>query len=162
MILTQMLWQNIVIFQTDILDLVFSEIWICHDVKSDVQLLSLFSIIICFFIINIPVVAYLICCLLEINFFRFYNIIGVIPDEIGRLKNLLQLSMSSNKLTGPLLPPFFNMSSVQYVCLTHNSLNGTLPKEIGNMQALTQLYIDHNALTGQILATCISSTTISI
>ena len=55
-----------------------------------------------------------------------YVFIGVIPEEIGGLDNLVTLYMSSNKFIGQLPPVIFNMKSLTDISLDKNDLTGIL------------------------------------
>ncbi|KAL7612388.1 hypothetical protein Lser_V15G05072 [Lactuca serriola] len=79
---------------------------------------------------------------------------GTLPSELWSLKNLEILDLSHNWLTGPILQSFasmFNLTRVEYLDLSSNSLNGTLPSQLWSLKNLEILYLSHNQLTGPIL-----------
>ena len=52
---------------------------------------------------------------------------GSIPEELGRLKKLIDLRLNRNELTGPIPASFANSSALQVLRLDHNHLVGTIP-----------------------------------
>lgn len=53
-----------------------------------------------------------------------YIFTGVIPEEIGRLRNLGSLFMGANKLTGPLSSSIFNNNALYILSLENNTFSG--------------------------------------
>lgn len=70
----------------------------------------------------------------------------VLPGEIGRLTDLKQLYLSSNRLTS-LPPEIGKLSSLTELYLADNLLT-TLPTTIGELVNLTDLDLSNNRLTG--------------
>lgn len=72
----------------------------------------------------------------------------MIPEEIGNLNNLKNLSMDNNQITGLFTVNLFNKSSLEYLSLRNNELSGYIPREIGNFTMLKKLYLQNNTFTG--------------
>lgn len=105
----------------------------------------------------------------------FCNLVGPLPDFLGRLPSLTQLSLSGNKLTGA-IPATFAQSSIQdlwlnnqeggglsgpidviasmillrHVLLHGNQFTGPIPQNIGNLTSLQELNLNSNQLVGLI------------
>lgn len=77
---------------------------------------------------------------------------GLIPHDIGTLGNIMwSLNCRNNNLTGPIPSTLFNMSRLQALGLSANSLSGNLPSSPGLWSPnLEQLYIGKNNLSGVI------------
>ncbi|XP_058181818.1 probable LRR receptor-like serine/threonine-protein kinase At3g47570 [Rhododendron vialii] len=82
---------------------------------------------------------------LEGNFFS-----GVLPFEIGKLRNLERVSFGINKLSGPIPESIGNLTQIFEIYLYQNNLNGTIPSSIENIRGLQTLDLSHNFLTGPI------------
>lgn len=74
---------------------------------------------------------------------------GPIPEEIGDLPMLANLTLGGNHLNGSIPSNIFNMSSLTYLNLGNNSLSGFLPSRIG-LENLEELYLLENKLSGNI------------
>ncbi|KAG6639427.1 hypothetical protein CIPAW_10G099700 [Carya illinoinensis] len=84
---------------------------------------------------------------------------GSLPNELSRLYRLQfldfnaylqQISLRSNKLSGPITSLDFNASSLQYIHLDDNELSGAIPSQIGNLQKLELFAINSNYFAGLI------------
>ncbi len=102
------------------------------------------------------------------------NLTGILPKEIGYLKDLKSLRLNSNKLEGSLPSKIWTLTNLQELVLysnnfsgsippevgdminlinldlQSNNFSGTIPKEIGNLTKLEILYLDYNEFTGTI------------
>ncbi|XP_059070377.1 MDIS1-interacting receptor like kinase 1-like [Cryptomeria japonica] len=93
------------------------------------------------------------------NYFR-----GSIPSEIGNLKHLQMLDLSSNQISGFILNNIlyleamtltykkFNMN-VKGIDLSNNHLNGELPSDFGKLKGLQFLNLSNNNISGTIPST---------
>ncbi|XP_026434829.1 probable leucine-rich repeat receptor-like protein kinase At1g35710 isoform X1 [Papaver somniferum] len=75
---------------------------------------------------------------------------GTIPQDIGKLRSLIDLAFSKNNLTGLIPTSICNMSNLNYLYLFGNQLSGQIPQEIGRMASLTDLELAANNLNGPI------------
>jgi tRNA A-37 threonylcarbamoyl transferase component Bud32 len=78
------------------------------------------------------------------------NFSGPIPHELGALRNLVTLRMSSNMLTGFIPHNLGNCKQLVSLDLGSNLLNGSLPAEITTLGSLQNLLLSGNKLTGAI------------
>lgn len=77
-------------------------------------------------------------------------LIGALPSEIGRLKNLKVLDLSNNRFTG-VPAEVGHLTHLEILNLSNNQLTG-LPHELGELQNLKALDISGNAYSEQDLA----------
>ena len=78
------------------------------------------------------------------------SINGSVPFEIGNLKNLVALNLSSNSLSS-VIPSFLgNLTNLEYLDLSFNSINGSIPFEIGNLRNVVALNLSSNSLSSVI------------
>ena len=75
---------------------------------------------------------------------------GVIPTELGQLKNLNRLILSYNYVTGPIPSNLGQLPSLRILWLAGNQLTGSIPAELGQLSALEDLSLQDNQLTGSI------------
>ncbi|KAM0042361.1 putative non-specific serine/threonine protein kinase [Helianthus debilis subsp. tardiflorus] len=82
------------------------------------------------------------------------NVIQVIKGtalDYTTTKDLVvNMDLSSNKLTGEIPPEITALASLMGLNLSHNHLSGSIPDSIGNMKALNSLDFSDNQLTGTI------------
>merc|ERR1712176_1407224 len=65
--------------------------------------------------------------------------LGTIATEIGLLKNLSAIDMSSNNLYGRIPTELGEWESLTYIGMDHNLLTGTIPSEKGKLPNLKWL-----------------------
>ena len=75
---------------------------------------------------------------------------GILPQELGDLNGLKQLTLLNNKLTGPIPYELANLSQLTHIFLGDNQLSGPIPSELGRMTKLQGLELYGNRLTGTI------------
>ncbi|CAL4889937.1 unnamed protein product [Urochloa decumbens] len=78
------------------------------------------------------------------------NFTGVIPKEIGQLKALLLLNLTSNKLTGPIPQSISRLANLEELDLSGNHLTGAIPRELGDLHFLSQFNVSNNDLEGPV------------
>ncbi|XP_022717801.1 probable LRR receptor-like serine/threonine-protein kinase At3g47570 [Durio zibethinus] len=80
------------------------------------------------------------------------NIKGNIPREIGNLSNLVWLGLDHNNLTGPIPTTIGRLRDLQNVNLGSNKLEGSIPSELCHLERLAFLTLTDNRLSGPIPA----------
>lgn len=78
------------------------------------------------------------------------NLTGQLPEELGKLTALENLSLGWNNLTGNIPEYIGNLTTLTNLDLSLNALEGSIPESIGNLTALKSLYLDSNKLDGSI------------
>ncbi|XP_035543987.1 probable leucine-rich repeat receptor-like serine/threonine-protein kinase At3g14840 [Juglans regia] len=74
---------------------------------------------------------------------------GTIPSEWASA-NLTVLSISVNKLSGPIPSSLGSMTTLVYLSLETNLFSGSVPRELGNLVHLENLILSANNLTGEL------------
>ncbi|MBL7994544.1 VCBS repeat-containing protein [bacterium] len=77
-------------------------------------------------------------------------LMGVIPQEIGLLTNLVYLNLSKNQFTGVFPAQICGLTDLTQLYLNECFISGNIPTEIGNLTNLTTLQLYSNSLTGSI------------
>ncbi|CBI30512.3 unnamed protein product, partial [Vitis vinifera] len=75
---------------------------------------------------------------------------GNIPEGVGNLRSLIQLSMEENVLTGHIPSTIGNLQNLQSLILDSNYLSGSIPESLGNLTQLYELGLSGNNITGRI------------
>ncbi|XP_037480773.1 receptor kinase-like protein Xa21 [Triticum dicoccoides] len=79
---------------------------------------------------------------------------GVLPRQVGKLKNIASLDLSKNNLSGEIpgsIPPSLgNLRGLSRLNLKKNELSGSIPRELAKINGLQQLYLAQNNLSGVI------------
>jgi Leucine-rich repeat (LRR) protein len=79
------------------------------------------------------------------------NLVGNIPNALGRLKNFLVFNAGGNRLSGMIPPSLYNISSIKVISTIENRLKGTLPENIGLTLPNIQFFgIGFNEFSGPI------------
>lgn len=76
---------------------------------------------------------------------------GPIPNAIGRLKKLVILHLEHNQLSGALPDSLFSLTVLE-LYISSNKLSGKIPASIGNLQSVQDLYMQDNQFSGPIPA----------
>lgn len=79
---------------------------------------------------------------------------STIPPFLEGLTNLILLDLDDNELRGPIPSELGNLSKLQFLLLNRNDLTDQVPQELGNIDSLRLLYLDHNALVGDLGMIC--------
>ncbi|KAH9714631.1 protein kinase domain-containing protein [Citrus sinensis] len=92
--------------------------------------------------------------LLELGGNKLYGLIpacfGVIPTEIGGLKNLESLFLGYNRLRGSIPDSFGDLISLKFLNLSNNNLSGAIPTSLEKLSYLEDLNLSFNKLEGEI------------
>nr|ABS11235.2 somatic embryogenesis receptor kinase 1 [Cyclamen persicum]AEB40066.1 somatic embryogenesis receptor kinase 1 [Cyclamen persicum] len=75
---------------------------------------------------------------------------GQLVTQLGLLKNLQYLKLSSNSITGPIPSDLGNLTNLVSLDLYLNSFIGDIPDTLGNLSKLKFLRLNNTSLTGSI------------
>ncbi|XP_009588734.3 receptor-like protein EIX2 [Nicotiana tomentosiformis] len=79
------------------------------------------------------------------------NFVGSIPTLIGEAPGIRSISLSGNKIHGPIPESFCREGNIlQVLDLSNNSLSGTIRRNLGNCKSLIYLNLGQNKLTGSV------------
>ncbi|PHU18608.1 hypothetical protein BC332_14303 [Capsicum chinense] len=79
------------------------------------------------------------------------NFVGSIPAQVGEIPAIRSISLSGNKIDGPIPESFCQSTNVlQVLQLSNNSLSGIIPRSLGNCKSLIYLNLGQNKLTGSV------------
>jgi len=85
----------------------------------------------------------------EINLFN-NNLVGVMPESVGELKNLTHLNLAFNSISGELPERLIDIAALRVLKLEMNRIKGELPESIEELKHLEELSVFNNFLTGTI------------
>ncbi|XP_062161267.1 probable LRR receptor-like serine/threonine-protein kinase At1g07650 isoform X2 [Alnus glutinosa] len=74
---------------------------------------------------------------------------GPIPPYLGSFTTLIYLSLENNLFSGIIPPELGNLVNLENLILSHNNLTGELPIALTNLTKLTELRISSNNFTGR-------------
>ncbi|PHT54318.1 hypothetical protein CQW23_08780 [Capsicum baccatum] len=75
---------------------------------------------------------------------------GMIPSRLGELQNLQCLDLSNNSFFGQIPFSFANLISLEFLDLSLNALSGTIPKSMERLSYLKSINVSFNDLEGEI------------
>ncbi|KAK7263873.1 hypothetical protein RJT34_31471 [Clitoria ternatea] len=75
---------------------------------------------------------------------------GIIPNEIGNIKNLTLLALDGNNFYGPIPPSLGNCTHLSILRMPQNNLSGPIPPSIGKLTNLTDVRFFTNNLNGTV------------
>ncbi|GKV50989.1 hypothetical protein SLEP1_g57667 [Rubroshorea leprosula] len=78
------------------------------------------------------------------------DLIGEIPQQLGKLTQLHALNLSHNQLMGPIPVTLSKLSNIESLDLCCNNLQGNIPLELTNLNFLEVFNVSYNNLSGQI------------
>ncbi|RWR73543.1 putative leucine-rich repeat receptor-like protein kinase isoform X2 [Cinnamomum micranthum f. kanehirae] len=78
------------------------------------------------------------------------QLIGSIPLQMGKLKELRSLNLSHNILSGPFPESFQSLENIESLDLSHNKLAGIIPPQITQLHSLSSFSVAFNNLSGVI------------
>ncbi|CAN4105862.1 unnamed protein product [Withania somnifera] len=79
------------------------------------------------------------------------NFVGSIPTRIAEVPGIRSISLSGNKIHGPIPESFCQVANVlQVLDLSNNSLSGTIQRNLGNCKSLIYLNLGQNKLGGSV------------
>ncbi|CAN6861513.1 unnamed protein product [Brassica oleracea] len=73
---------------------------------------------------------------------------GSIPESLGTLSSLSDMSLNDNQLSGELPDVFQNLVGLINLDISANNLSGTLPSSMESLSALTTLHVQNNQISG--------------
>jgi hypothetical protein len=75
---------------------------------------------------------------------------GVIPMEIGELKELVSLNLSFNNLNREIPQSISNLKNLMVLDLSYNHLTGAIPPALMNLHFLSKFNVSYNDLEGPV------------
>lgn len=85
--------------------------------------------------------------------FASNSVEGEFPTAVYKMKNLEQLDLSNNNISGSLSADFGNMESLGYITMLNNKeFGGSIPAEIGQLKKLFRLNFSGTSISGAIPA----------
>jgi hypothetical protein len=75
---------------------------------------------------------------------------GSIPSSLGNLTSLEYVDLFSNQLSGNISSSLGKLLSLVAINLSYNQLSGSIPSSLGNPQSLSDLNLSYNQLSGAI------------
>ncbi|XVF83060.1 hypothetical protein PTKIN_Ptkin16aG0102100 [Pterospermum kingtungense] len=75
---------------------------------------------------------------------------GLLPSDIGTLKNLVELKVDHNNFFGEIPKEIGDSSQLTIVFMQRNSFQGSIPKSLGYLRDLQNLDLSNNNLSGVI------------
>ncbi|GLT99643.1 hypothetical protein SLE2022_170670 [Rubroshorea leprosula] len=78
------------------------------------------------------------------------NLIGEIPQELGKFAQIRALNLSHNQLMGPIPVTLSKLSNIESLDLCCNNLSGNIPLELTNLNFLEVFNVSYNNLSGEI------------
>ncbi|XP_030517203.1 receptor-like protein EIX2 [Rhodamnia argentea] len=84
------------------------------------------------------------------------NLTGGIPSSLCKLKQLKQINLSKNQLSGRLPRCWKAFQNLEWIFLEDNKLNGQIPKSLCHLQQLDVLSLRRNGFSG-VIPNCLSS-----
>ncbi len=88
-------------------------------------------------------------CVIELSL-SSNELSGSIPPEIGNFTQIEKMYLGSNDLTDSIPSEIGNLTTLKDLRLHNSHLTGSIPSEIGNLKLLEILYLDENHLSGSI------------
>ncbi|KAH0873265.1 hypothetical protein HID58_070627 [Brassica napus] len=82
-------------------------------------------------------------------FLKSLSLPGIFPPEFGNLTRLLEIDLSRNYLNGT-IPTTLSRTPLEILSVTGNRLSGPIPPQLGDVTTLTNLNLESNLLSGQI------------
>jgi len=79
-----------------------------------------------------------------------YGVSGTLPQEIGYLSHLRNLTLESNDIAGPLPSTITKLTNLLAFNLRDNKIGGKLPKNMEQFKSLLYFHMPDNKLTGSI------------
>ncbi|KAL3908391.1 MAG: hypothetical protein SGILL_008500 [Bacillariaceae sp.] len=90
--------------------------------------------------------------------FQYCSLAGPIPDWLGNLRQLTNLSLGNNAFTGTLGQNFFKLSNLNLLGMDDNDLSGPIAP-FAALSNLESLYLEDNEFSGELAGSLFSSWT---
>ncbi|KAM6595062.1 hypothetical protein CsatA_002765 [Cannabis sativa] len=85
------------------------------------------------------------------------ELVGLLPQWLGQLRNLVKLILNKNLLNGPIPKSLGSLQNITHLDLSENRLNGTLPENLGKLSELSFLDVSFNQLTDGLIPNSIGN-----
>lgn len=83
------------------------------------------------------------------NGYFAWGIKGELPTQLGSLKNLQNLDLSDNYLSGPLITELGKLYHLQTLHLQNNFFHGPIPLEYSNCVSMKEIILHNNNIDGE-------------
>ncbi|XP_018510519.1 receptor-like protein 6 [Brassica rapa] len=87
---------------------------------------------------------------------------GIIPDSIGNLKHLVDLTLAYSNFSGRIPSSLGELSNLSSLSLSSNHFTGEVPSSIGNLKQLISFDVSSNQLTGNFPSALLNLTKLSV
>lgn len=78
------------------------------------------------------------------------GIIGTLPSELGKMKNIQVIDLSNNLITGTFITEMGLLTRLQSLYIQNNLLTGSVPPEYSNCVSLKEFVLQDNDLNNTI------------
>ncbi|KAL3643562.1 hypothetical protein CASFOL_014377 [Castilleja foliolosa] len=90
-------------------------------------------------------------CHVEKIFLKGQDLAGVLPPSLAKLPHIKTIDLTRNYLSGT-IPPEWASTKLEYLSVTVNRLSGPIPRYLGNITTLVYLSLETNMFTGTVPA----------
>ncbi|KAL3643564.1 hypothetical protein CASFOL_014379 [Castilleja foliolosa] len=90
-------------------------------------------------------------CHVEKIFLKGQDLAGVLPPSLAKLPHIKTIDLTRNYFSGT-IPPEWASTKLEYLSVTVNRLSGPIPRYLGNITTLVYLSLETNMFTGAVPA----------
>lgn len=90
-------------------------------------------------------------CHIESIFLKGQDLAGILPPSLTKLPFIKNIDLTRNYLRGT-IPPEWESTKLEYLSVTVNRLSGPIPKYLGSITTLRYMSLEHNLFSGSVPA----------